>query len=72
MDDHGGNGLLDLLEGNLVVVCFQMQIKKLLEQIASRVETLGTRNTFLINNPSLVRNIVVEDTLAQSSREKHT
>jgi hypothetical protein len=51
MVDHSDNGLLELLEGKLVVLCFQMKIKEELERIASRVETLGTGDTSPSNDP---------------------
>jgi hypothetical protein len=49
-----------------------MKTKKELEQIASRVETLGINDALLLNNLSLTKNIVVEDTLARYAREKVT
>lgn len=72
MVDHGDNGLLELLEWKLVLAYFQMKTKKELEQIASRVETLGINDALLLNNLSLTKNIVIEDTLARYPREKVT
>ena len=72
MVDHSDNGLLELLEGKLVVLHFQMKIKEELERISSRVETLGTGDTSPSNDPFPARNIVAEDTLAQNAKEKAT
>jgi nuclear pore complex protein Nup155 len=72
MVDHSNNGLLELLEGKLDVLRFQMKIKEELERIASRVETLGTGDTSPSNDPFPTRNIVAEDTLAQNAKEKAT
>lgn len=72
MVDQCDNGLLELLEGKLAVLRFQMKIKEELEQIASRVETMGTGDASPSNDPFPARNIIAEDTLAQSAREKAT
>eukprot|EP01018_Ginkgo_biloba_P001309 Gb_24664 [translate_table: standard] len=73
MTDLSDNGLLELLEGKLAVLRFQMKIKEELERIVSRIEALPeTDEASLSNDPFPARNIVAEDNLARAAREKAT
>ncbi|KAH9297702.1 hypothetical protein KI387_029384 [Taxus chinensis] len=71
MADHSDSGLLELLEGKLAVLRFQMKIKEELERIASRNDTLmGTDDTSHSGDPFPSSDTFAEDRLAQSAREK--
>lgn len=71
MTDYSDNGLLELLEGKLAVLRFQMKIKEELEHLASRNDTvMGTDDSSPSGDPFPPRNTVAEDHLAQSAREK--
>ncbi|OVA15735.1 Nucleoporin [Macleaya cordata] len=69
---HGSfdNGLLDLLEGKLAVLRFQMKIKEELEAIASRLEDSPGTPQSAPNEPSPQRNLIANDSLANHAREK--
>lgn len=64
------NGLLDLLEGKLAVLRFQMKIKEELEAIASRLESSQVRSESAQNESSSESNLNVDTNFANTVREK--
>ncbi|XP_010271356.1 PREDICTED: nuclear pore complex protein NUP155 [Nelumbo nucifera] len=61
------NGLLDLLEGKLAVLRFQMKIKEELEAIGSRLES---SSEVVPGDPFPQRNLVADANFANSAKEK--
>ncbi|XP_043693925.1 nuclear pore complex protein NUP155-like isoform X2 [Telopea speciosissima] len=64
------DGLLDVLEGKLAVLRFQIKIKEELETIASRVEASSGTSDSAPDDPSPQRNLVADVNLASTAREK--
>ncbi|XP_077236028.1 nuclear pore complex protein NUP155-like [Tasmannia lanceolata] len=64
------NGLLDLVEGKLSVLRFQMNIKEQLEAIASMLEDSSGTSESLPNNPLPQRDLVADGSLAQAAKDK--
>ncbi|KAJ4962058.1 hypothetical protein NE237_021968 [Protea cynaroides] len=64
------NGLLDLLEGKLAVLRFQIKIKEELAAIASRVEASSGTSGSIPDDSSPQRNLVADANLAKTAQEK--
>ncbi|KAI3996591.1 hypothetical protein MKX01_009423 [Papaver californicum] len=64
------DGQLDMLEGKLAVLRFQMKIKEELEAIASRMEDSPSTPHSAPEDPSSQRNMISDDNLASIAREK--
>ncbi|XXG81808.1 hypothetical protein AAC387_Pa09g2374 [Persea americana] len=64
------SGLLDLIEGKLAVICFQIKIKEELEAIAARLEDSSGMNESIPNDSSPRRNLMVDANVANTAREK--
>ncbi|XP_043704564.1 nuclear pore complex protein NUP155-like [Telopea speciosissima] len=64
------NGLLDLLEGKLAVLRFQIKIKEELEAIASRVEASSDTSESIPDDSSPHRNLVADANIAKTAQEK--
>ncbi|XP_058108326.1 nuclear pore complex protein NUP155 [Magnolia sinica] len=64
------NGLLDLVEGKLAVLRFQMKIKEELEAIASRLEDSSGTNGSPSDDASPQRNLVADANIANAARDK--
>ncbi|XP_077230476.1 nuclear pore complex protein NUP155-like isoform X2 [Tasmannia lanceolata] len=64
------SGLLDLVEGKLSVLQFQMKIKEQLEAIALRLEESSGTSESLPNDPSPQRDPVSDGNLAKAARDK--
>lgn len=64
------NGLLDLVEGKLAVLRFQIKIRKELEAMTSRLEYSSSSNEPLPNETSPMQNQIADADLANVAREK--
>ncbi|KAF8398942.1 hypothetical protein HHK36_014807 [Tetracentron sinense] len=64
------NGLLDLLEGKLAVLRFQMKIKEELEAISLRLESSSSMSESIPNDHFPQRNLVADTNLVNTAQEK--
>ncbi|XP_068659840.1 nuclear pore complex protein NUP155 [Aristolochia californica] len=64
------NGLLDLVEGKLSVLRFQMKIKEELEAMASRMEEMSGTNELAESDAFHQRSLLAETNLSKTAKEK--
>ena len=64
------NGLLDLLEGKLAVLRFQIKIKGELEAIASRLESSNVTSESVLNESCSESNLNADTNFANTVQEK--